>query len=140
MRTKLNGKTVKIVGNTTSHLFKIGEMVEIINDNGHGNFGQPYNLTAISRTSNLQYTIGSTDFTYKLGKEEIQTEVDALNEEKLKLDSQILFWTNAIVYLKETKSDTFEETEYKAYQVLKTINENTSDIEKAKIIAKIVNN
>jgi len=133
----LYGKIVKIIANTANHRFKIGEMVEIISDNDIFNIKSTY--VAKSLKTNNQYSINKKDFLYKFGKEQIQEQIDKLNKEKLELDTGIKFWVDLLIYLKEIGSDTYEETEYKAYQILKTINSKTTDKEKAKIVAQIVN-
>lgn len=134
----LNGKKVKITGNTTNHTFKIGQMVEIVNDGGCGAYGRPYNLVAKALDSQLQYTIGHNDFAYEFSEADINEEISKLTKQKIELDTEIKFWEDALSYMKETGVATYDEMEFKAYQVLQTINEDTSDIEKAKIIAKIV--
>jgi len=114
-------------------------MVKIINDGGCGAYGHPYNLQAQGIDGdNRQFTIGVQDFSYEFTKEQIQEEIDKITKEKVELDSQIKYWVDAQNYLEETGVDNFDEMEFKSYQVLQTINENTSDIEKAKIIAKII--
>ncbi len=43
-----------------------------------------------------------------------------------------------LAYLKETGSDEFDETEFKCYRALQALKSESSDIEKAKVIAKLV--
>lgn len=136
MKKSLNGKKVKIIGNTTTHQFKIGEFVTIVNDGGMG--GHPYNLTAQGE-GGMTYNIGHKDFMYKFGLEQIQEQIDEIEAKREEINDQMKYWLEAKAFLENTGSKEFEETEYKAYQVLKTIDSDTSDIDKAKLIAKIVN-
>ena len=140
MKKTLIGKTVKIIDNTTNHQFKIGELVKVINEVGCGQYEYPYNLTVQGFNDGLFSTsgIGPNDFLYELNVEQIQEQIDEITEQKNELDTQINFWVDALTYMKKTGVDNYNDVEYKVYKVLQTINDDTSDIEKAKIIAKIV--
>lgn len=82
--------------------------------------GQGYNLT-LSQVDNLTET-----------KEEIQKTITSL-EESIKLQKAKL------KYLESTKQDNFEDTEFKVWNTLQLIKGKTSDLEKAKAIAALIN-
>ena len=65
---------------------------------------------------------------------DIDNKISELNKEKNLIEDKI-------TYLEETGSKEFDETEYKVYQTLKLLNvNNLTDIDKAKLIAQLINN
>jgi len=72
--------------------------------------------------------------------EKIQATIDAHKAELTAITEKIEKAEAKLAFLQETGSDEFDETEFKAYQTLKLIEENPemSRLEKAKAIADIV--
>lgn len=72
--------------------------------------------------------------------EKIQATIDAHKAELTAITEKIEKAEAKLAFLQETGSDEFDETEFKAYQTLKLIEENPemSRLEKAKAIAAIV--
>lgn len=153
-------KKVKIVGNSTNHMWKKGHIVVIVQELNNGynycdcggtvplcddcdcdeddNYFRQYQARD-PKTHQIQ-TIGHNDFVLvNMDITEIKNIIVNIEKSINKKRKEIDNWNEKIEYLNESGAETFDEDEWKAYKVLKTINENTSDIEKAKIIAKIVN-
>jgi len=144
------GKKVVIVGNSTNHRWKKGTVVTISHKNNVGCCGgydecddeEGYaQFTAYEgKNKNMAQTIARSDFElHEMSVDAINTIIVDIEKSIVKKKNEISMWNSKIDYLKETGGDVYNEDEWKAYQILKTINEGTSDIEKAKLIAKIVN-
>lgn len=72
-------------------------------------------------------------------KEDIEERIKELDIEKKNIDDEINLCKNKLKYLKDAKTDEFNETEYKSFMVIQELNrKDISDYEKAKLIAKIV--
>lgn len=130
----LVGKKVKITGNSTNHLFKIGQIVKITHC-----YGTSQNLSAISIDGNsVQYGIGQTDYEISFTLKDVQNEIKDMDNKLVEIKQEKQYWNDVIKYMSEINSEEFDETEFKAYQILKTIDDKTSIIEKSKLIAKIL--
>ena len=138
MKKDYKGKMVKIVDNTASHGFCIGDEVKIISEQNNGCGGGGERMFQARRGRN-NFNIFESDFV--LANQTIadmQETIETAKKKKAGIDAEIADLEESIKFMQENKLEIFNETEFKTYQVLKTINENTSDLEKAKIIAKII--
>jgi len=134
----LIGKKVKIVANMANHGFKIGEEVTIMNINNQGGCGGA--LYNAKNRRNQQYQVYESDFKIPcFTKEEVEKEIVEIQKKIDEHQAKIDTWKEVMNYMTETGVDKYDEVEFKSYRVLKTINQNTSDVEKAKMIAKIIN-
>ena len=67
------------------------------------------------------------------------TTIEKLEKQKAKITEQLEEVNSKIAYVKETKSEKFDETEFKVYQTLKAFdNKEMTDIEKAQLISKLI--
>lgn len=122
----LIGKKVKIVDNRCGHGFAINEIATITTI---------YNGSYTCRNdAGLQYNLLTSDFKMiEETIEELTKTLSDLEESSEEIRSKIAFMaTNGLTV--------FNENEFKAYLVLKTIKEDMSDIYKAKIIAQLIEN
>lgn len=122
----LIGKKVRVIDNRCGHGFTMNETLTII---------ATYNGNYTCRNdAGLQYNLLASDF--KMIEETIEELTktlkdleESLEEVRLKMAFMI---TNGLTV--------FNENEFKAYLVLKTIKEDMSDMDKAKIIAQLIEN
>lgn len=137
MKKDFKGKMVKIVDNTASHGFSIGDEVKIISEQNNGGCSGERMFQA--RRGRNNFNVFESDFV--LANQTVADMLETIETEKKKkalIDTEISNLEESIKYMQENNLEIFNETEFKTYQVLKTINENTSDMEKAKIIARII--
>lgn len=145
------GKKVMIVGNTTNHMWRKGQIVEIISNNynygcgcGCGDYDdddEPYGNYSARDKSGAVQTIGPKDFIlYKLNKEAIMGIIHDIQGSIDKKAAEIESWEDKIKYMEEVGTEFYIEEEWKAYKMLQTINEETSDFQKAQLIAKLLGN
>lgn len=64
---------------------------------------------------------------------------ELLNENLSKLKEEIKDYEDKLTWMEETGNDTYDEVEVKVWKTLKTLNSKSTDLEKAKIIAKLIN-
>jgi hypothetical protein len=129
-KTKLNGKTVTITGRASGHGFTIGTKVLLNSWNGS---------TYIANGNSLAFSIKPCDFVYIYNKETIEEDLNRIKEEKVELQKREDYYNSALKFIEENKVEEFDEMQYKAYQVLKTVNSESSDLEKSKLISDILN-
>jgi hypothetical protein len=121
------GAKLKITGNTTSHGFRVGEVVTITQIN--------YDTSqyCCRNEQNLQYWVNPCDYDLvNYTKEEIEKEIAEQELEIAELKDKIAF-------LAATGKETYDENEFAVWSALTTIeNENLSKIEKATLIARLI--
>jgi len=124
--TKLIGKRIKITGTGSGHTYgPIGTTVKVVRVSG-------VDQRTLMLNSRGTY-IGWNDFTVEPAtREEILTDVEGLDKDIKDLRAKLAF-------MDELKLSTYDETEFKVYSVLQELNTSSSDIEKAKVIAKLIN-
>ena len=128
----LIGRKVKIVADTCGHQLPVGTIVEITRCNPNS-CGYNYNI------KNKCCSIKDTDFVvYKLSKEDLEADIAKLEVRKTLTDRKIKKIKNKIEFMKDNEVQFFDIDTWKAFKVLKTINKDTTDLEKATIIAKIL--
>jgi hypothetical protein len=66
-------------------------------------------------------------------REDIKKEADSLRAQIAALDAQI-------AYLDETKSESYDDLEWRCYQALKAIKNSNDTVETSKVVAKLVRN
>jgi hypothetical protein len=118
---------------------KCGSKAKIVNDNaGHG---LPMGtVVTLGRKQNQYYYIAEHGVNVMLNdiapvaltKEEIEAEVE-------RLKGEIAIEEAKLAYMKKTKSKLFDETEFKVWAALQELKTKRSDIDKARLIAKIIN-
>lgn len=121
-------KKVKIVGNKAGHGFSMGVLTDIAN--------------CIQSGSNVcVYLVTGTAYTVQLADiEPVSAETKAEIQENIKkLEAEIAINKSKLKFIEETGSEVFDETEFKVFQTLQTLKGKKSDIEKAKAIAKLIN-
>lgn len=134
MKKDYKGKIVKIVDNTANHGFAIGSEVKILSE--QNNCGQRMFQARKGRNT---FNLFEADFvlTNQTVADMLET-IEIAKKKKSEIDAEILDLEESIKFMQENNLEIFNEMEFKTYQVLKTINENTSDLEKARMIAKII--
>jgi hypothetical protein len=135
----LVGKKVKVISNKQgNHGFEIGEKIIIVAKiNGCG--ATKMWLAKSVDGGTQQYNIYEREFRlFTNSKEDLLKEIEELKKKQKEIDEEINQFQEYVAFLDENSLIDFNETEFKTYKVLKTINEKTSDLEKAKIIAKIL--
>lgn len=151
--------TAKLVDNKKyPFTIKKGDKFKIINS-AHGHSYGPIGTIC---TANISFTFDSKDCSiYALAKgknsiyadqfiltvtnkQEIQKEIVELKKELVdktkSIKEQIANLEIRLKFMNENKLDNFDETEFKAYKVLQLLKDKKlSDIERAKLIASLVN-
>jgi hypothetical protein len=122
---------------------KVGQKVKMVNDK--------YLQNGYSKGDIVSITLLQNNYVYiaKSGLSQIGVLVtDIVSpilskrdlEEKIsELEIETSNYKDMIDWMEETGSESYDETEVKVWKTLKTINSKSSDIEKAKIIAKLIN-
>lgn len=62
-----------------------------------------------------------------------------LNKNIKDLENEIASYKDKLDWMEETGNDEYDETEVKVWKTLKTLNSKSTDAEKAKVIAKLIN-
>lgn len=140
IRSFLIGKRLKVMKCTCSHNYPIGSIIT-------PDAGSSFTTTSVSSVarpdgSGYGNTINFTNLvlvetnTKKEIKEEIKSVEESIKEEKEKIKEL----KSKLDFLKVNKLESFDEDEFKVFQTLQTLSQSISDIEKAKIIAKLIKN
>lgn len=127
-KDNLTGKKVKVIKDSCRHMIPIGTIITLkTRYSGGTNLGY-YHSYSSSYISDSDYKLPS------ISKDEIKDEIEELEDEIFELKSRLAF-------LEETDSKEFDENEFKVYNTLKIIEKKgLSQIDKAKAIAKLINN
>lgn len=138
IRTYLTGKKIKIISVAGGHNYgPVGTVLELTNI-----------ATASISSSSINYgipngnTLRFTEFTVltEITSKEIKEDIKMYKEQLKEIEASITQCNNKLDYLKEIGSDKFDDNEFKAYETLKLVdNKKLSTIEKAKLIAKLIN-
>jgi len=132
-KAKLTGKKVKIVANMANHCFPMGTIVTITGVAGGGYYNA-------KDDKGRGYQIATSDFMIAPQTvDEIKKTMKGLASDIGKIQDEMSYWEDVLSYMGENDLAEFDEMEFKTYSVIKTINKDMSDMEKAKIIAKIIN-
>jgi len=121
------GQKFKVVSNNNSHNYPIGVVLTMSRDGECA----VYNSLDIGDI----VLIGGIDLIKDM-KENIAEKV----VEKEKLESEIVELEDRIKYCEDNDLTKFDEDEFKVFKVLETLKGDTSQKEKAKIIAKLIKN
>lgn len=116
------GTRLRVTNVISGHGYAVGEII---------NLDRKYNNTTFySGQWSVRYD--EVELCVK-DKESIKKEIDTLKNSIKELQAEL-------DYLEEIKSDTYDPTEFKVYQTLKVLNgKKLSEIDKAKVIAKLIN-
>lgn len=133
-------KKVKVIGNVSGHGFVIGSEITITGVGGVYPAASYGTLYSAKDSRGFVYNVYESDISpFGLTKDDIEKTIVNLKSEISELNDKISYWEDSIKFMDENSLKQFDEMEFKSYRVLKTINEKTSDLEKAQIIAKIIN-
>jgi hypothetical protein len=124
MNSFKTGDKVRITSNTCNHRIAIGTVVVLGMNLGNGYFQVP------SHGCNVQ----PDDI------EHVAQTLEDFEAELAKLDAKAEQVRLRVEYMKKTKSDTFDETEFKVYGALQLLKGKKSDKAKAAAIAKLIKN
>lgn len=118
--------------------FKIGDKVKVIgNTNHHGS--SIGDVLTIKKSDGITYTVKETGWAYKPQDLELCILTKHELEEKIhKLNTLVETLKAKIAYLEEVGLDQFDDSEYKVYKALKTLETSDSLINKAKVIAELI--
>jgi hypothetical protein len=138
----LRDKKILILNTTNSHNYgKVGTVVKLTSPTLGLSGGSGNNYTQLYSGIPSGNTIGFSSFHVLIAQteEELLAEIKALEKSKKDIDKEIELCKNKIEFIKETGSKEFNENEFKAFNVLKTIdNGKLTRIEKARLIASLV--
>lgn len=122
----LTGRKVRLI--QPVHGLKKGDILTI----SHVNMGSPNYIYTIEKPNVIFYEANLEIGSYN--KEEISKDI-------LELEKNINLLKNKLSYLEEIGSEEYDENEFKVYQTLKVLDKpDTSNVDKAKAIAKLINN
>lgn len=130
----------------------VGKTVKLVSDNG--------SVAAMQSRTNTRFKVKSVNFgspmyIYVEGipnyffhteleiadpatTEELNDEIKFINSEISSYKEKISELKLKIKFMKENNLKEFDEDQFKVFSVLKALNENSSDIEKAKIISELI--
>lgn len=92
------------------------------------------------RHSNGKFSyIGKKCFTVGPRKEYVNFLLTNVKKRKAEIEEKLEYYQSALKFMEDNSLDRINEIEYKAYRVIKEFSKKTSDKEKAKYIAKIIN-
>ena len=129
MRMPKIGSSVKVVANTSSHGFKIGDEVIVTGHHSNTSTGQ---ITARNPITNGNYTLNGADYSQLVQLEALKKEIEQLEKNLLKAK-------RCTEYLELSKKEEANPEEVNAYYVLQLVNDTKmSDIEKASEIARLL--
>lgn len=136
------GKTIKITANRSGHMYgPVGTKIKVTHialSGGYTGTGPGHVTVRINNAINAP-NISTNEFeVVTVNKADLEQEIKDYQAQKRQLDDQILEINMRMAFLAEHKLEEFDDTQYKVWAVLQTIKETTSDIEKAKIIAKLI--
>jgi len=122
----LIGKKVKIVTNTSGHGIPIGT-VGIIKSKNPSN-------------QNQYYLEGNASWFYEKDVEVLSMTKADLDESISKLENEIAELKTKQQFMADNNLEEFDGNQYKVFIAISTLNDNSSIIEKAKVIAGLINN
>lgn len=122
----IQGKKIIVLGNTSGHGFKTGSTVLVNNSSKRTDANGCKSVTVN----------GSWMYTSEI--ELMETSIEELENSLKDLQIQQAEVESKIAYLKKTGQSNFDETEFKIWNTLQTLKTKKSDVEKAKIIAKLI--
>ena len=131
---ELNNTKVTIIGNTSRHGIPIGKTVTIHRWSGGAITGGRGTYLVMG----YSFSVAPEDFIATAGSNAIKEVKDELNNQIEDLKGQLKHWNEVMTFMKENNQDEFDEDAFKAFQILKTLGDDASDIDKANAIAKIV--
>lgn len=123
---QLKGKTITITGNTCSHGYGAPGTKHSVKD------VRLYSTMGVHINGNSSY-ISFCDFT--AGPQSIAEIKELITE----LTSEISLLKNKLLFMEAQGIKEFDETEFTVFNVLQEIKNDTSDIAKARAIAKLIN-
>jgi len=134
IRKYLMGKKVIILNTKDGHNYgQIGDIFEIT----QGNFTTTSIAGATPGGNNIKHSQFSVIET--LTKEDLKEEIKTLQNEKKILDVNIKSYKAKLEFLEESKSETFDEEEYKAYKVVSLMEDTSlSKLEKVRSVLELI--
>lgn len=129
------GERVKVTNNTAGHNFAVGMTAKIAHSYNNGQYHPTATYQLMDeKGSRLSNNIYHQDLELcAASRADILKEAESLRSQIAALDAQI-------AYLDETKSDQFDDLEWRCYKALKAIKDSTDTVETSKVVAKLVRN
>lgn len=117
------GDEVIVSANTDIHRVPVGEV---------------FTVSSVANGTMSAYNInyGARGF-YPADVDILELTLERLEEKLKEAQADVNILNNKISFLKETNSKTFDDIQFKVYLALKTLNKETSDLEKSKILTEI---
>lgn len=136
MNNVINGKSFKIVGKKSNHQLPIG--TDIVASYTSGSLSSPRNMLVYD-TSGYGY--------YLQDLAVVPLTIEEITKANLEIDKQLKELTDEkasnldkIKFMKENDLEEYDDKVFKTFSILKTLDKKSSNIEKAKAIAKIIDN
>lgn len=122
---------------------KVGDKFRMANDVYLGNGYHKGDLvTCVQKSGSYIYV--KSDNGYKINvliQDIVQSAVSKadINANIKELEAEIASYKDKLEWMEETGNEEYDETEVKVWKTLKTLSSKSTDIEKAKVIAKLIN-
>jgi len=132
----LRGKTIRILNTAGSHNYGgVGTILKLDNSVMY--------ITSTSLSGGIHggNTLTFDQFTVldNVTKEDILKNIEGIQEQIIELENEIISEELKITFLKETRSKTYNENEFKAFKTLSLMEDDSlSKIQKAQLIAKLI--
>lgn len=131
---KIVGKTIEIVAARAGHAIGIGTRIKM--------GSTP--LASCQNGSNSTVTVihpnGAPISVYLTDIAMVEETAEELTAQITVMEKSIALIQSKLSYLKETGSSLFDDTEFKVWNTLQVLKTKKTDIEKAKVIAQLINN
>lgn len=126
------GERVKVVSAQSGHNFAVGTLGKVVYLCNPGNNSAHACYQLLDDKGNRSTNVYQMDLELcPTSRADILKEAESLRAQIKALDSQI-------AYLDETRSETFDDLEWRCYQALKAIKDSTDTVETSKVVAKLV--
>lgn len=134
---KFVGKKVKLISNTSNENPYVGRKLTIMQTTKGSSKVNPTSSIRVEETSSYYYY---RDFDWKPENtiEDFEKEIKELESEKNIINSEIESIRIKVEFMKDNKLKDFDEDTFKAFAILKELKKTSSDIQKARLISKII--
>lgn len=128
------GERVKVVNTTSGHSWAVGTLAKVAHIFNPGQCHPTATYQLVDDKGIRSNNLYQQDLELApMSREDIKKEAESLREKIASLDGQL-------AYLDETKSDYFDDLEWRCYQALKAIKNSSDTVETSKVVAKLVRN
>lgn len=122
---------------------KVGDKFRLASDKYENNgYSKGDLVTCYMKQGNYVYVNGNSGMQIGVLIGDLETPVltkEALTTNIKELEAEIASHKDKLDWMEETGSEVYDETEVKVWKTLKTLSSKSTDIEKAKVIAKLIN-